>query len=314
MSRCLRGVQLASALTGTRLVTLAIVSSSAFGLYQAWPAAEEPSPAAVVRPVTYSYVPLLGDPTREIEDAREQQGAGCAPFIAPLIAHPNWSLQIADGASGCMGDYIRHTYEVRADGSASWTRINMPARVLHLTAPELALITRSSEFPCGRTDPVGYSFGWMRIAPGGDPTGRGAAVVPSSSLAGMMLDAVLTGAVERYRTQRLVEIGAYELHLTGIYDGRRYRIDMDGTGRLLVRRGKREMMSRLLEPAERVDAFDFLATRIGAVRSSESDVVAHGSLVAAGVRLPIAVGQFEDPQLEVVWRALADASELESRR
>ncbi len=290
----------------------AVACSAAFGVYRAWPA---PEPDRVIPPApTYSYVPLLGDPTRSIEDAQEQQGAGCAPFIAPLIAHRNWSLQLASGASGCTGDYIPNTYEMHADGSVAWTAIGMPTRMLQLAAPELALITRVNEFPCGRTDPVGYSYGWMRIAPGGDPNGQGAAVLPSSSLGGAMVEAVLSGAIERYRTARLADIGAFELHVNAKVDHRRLRVDLDGTGHLVVHRGTHESITRILQPEERVEAFDFLATRIGAVRDSEYDPIARGSLVITGVRLPVALSQWEDQQLRVLWDALADASELESQR
>ncbi len=290
----------------------AVTFSAAFGLYRVWPAAE-PDPVRPATPATYSYVALLGDPTHEVEDSQERGGGGCAPFIEPLIAHPNWSLQIVDGASGCTGDWIRNTYEVHADGSVQWTAEGMPARVFRLTAPELALIVRTNDFPCGRTDPVGYSYGWMRVAPGGDPKGDGAGSVPSSSLAGTMLADVLAGATERYRTARLTEIGPFELHLTTKIGRARYRIDMDATGHLVFHRGKREMTVRIFEPSERVELFDFLATRIGAVRDPGSDPV-RGVLVAAGVRLPIELTLGEDRQFPYLWSTLADASELESRR
>ncbi len=291
----------------------AVACSAAFGLYRAWPA-PEPDPVRAPAPPTYSYVPLLGDPTRSIEDSQAQHGAGCAPFIAPLLAHPNWSLQIADGTTGCTGDWIRNTYEVRADGSVRWIAETMPARELHLTAPEMALLTRVDDFPCGRTDPVGYSFGWMHIAPGGDPRGRGAAEVPASSLAGTMIEAVMAGAIDRYRAARLAQIGPFEVHLTTKIGRTRYSIDLDATGHLVFHRGKHEMTVRILEPSERVELFDFLGTRIGARRDPELDPVVGGVLVAAGVRLPIALNRWEDPQFGVLWATLADASELESRR
>lgn len=173
-------MHLASTLTGTRLVAAAVVFAAGFGLYRAWPDAP-PDPERVSTATTYTYVPLMGDPTRAIEDAQDQQGAGCAPFVAPLIAHPNWSL----------------------------------------------------------------------------------------------------------------------------------RIDLDASGHLVVHRGKHEVIT----PAERVELFDFVATRIGAVHGKAEDYpVLRGSLVTAGVRLPISLHQWEDQQLSVLWQALADASELESRR
>ena len=290
----------------------ALACAAGFGLYRVWPAAE-PDRVRAPAPPTYSYVAMLGDPTHSIQDSQDRGGAGCAPFIKPLIAHPNWSLQIVDGASGCTGDWIHDTYEVHSDGSVLWTSEGMPARVLHLTAPELALITRANDFPCGRTDEVSYSYGWMRIAPGGDPKGRGAGVLPQSSLAGTMLSSVLAGAAERYRTARLSEIGPFELHLATKIGRMRYRIDMDATGHLVFHRGKHEMTVRIIEPAERVELFDFLATRIGAVRDPESDPV-RGVLVAAGVRLPVELTRWEDWQFPDLWRTLADASELESQR
>jgi hypothetical protein len=311
--RCLVGVQLAASLTGTRLVAAAIACSAAFGLYRVWPAAA-PDPVRAPAAPTYSYVPLLGDPTGSIADSQAQSAAGCAPFIATLTAFRNWSLQIVDGASGCTGDWIHDTYEVHSDGSVLWTAERMPARVLHLTAPELALITRTNDFPCQRTDSTGYTYNWMRIAPGGDPEGRGAAELPSRSLAGEMLQAVMQGAIERYRTARLAEIGPFELHLTTEIGRRRYRIDMDATGHVALHRGRRELTVRILEPGERAELFDHLATRIAAVRDRKADLVVQGVVVVAGVRLPIALAEWDDPQFGVLWNTLADASELESRR
>lgn len=293
----------------------AVTFAAAFGLYRVWP---DPAPDRVPRtpspaPVTYSYVTVFGDPTGAIEDAREHQGAGCAPSIAPLIAHPNWSLQLVEGESGCTGEWVRNSYEVFADGSVLWEAEHLPARVLHLTAPELALITRTNDFPCGRTDPVGYGYDWMRIAPGGDPEGRGAASIPSSSLAGGMLGAVMQGAIERYRAARLAQIGPFELRL-GVQLGRsRYKITLDGTGHLVFRRGHDELPTRILEPAERVDLFDFLATRVGAVRIPGDDsVVVRGVLISGGVSLPISMSRWEHPQLDALWATLDDARELEA--
>jgi hypothetical protein len=310
-------VQLAASLTGTRLVALAVACSAAFGLYRVWPAAA-PDPVRAPAAPTYSYVPLLGDPTRSIEDSQARGGAGCAPFIAPLIAHPNWSLTIADGATGCTGEWIHNTYEVRADGSVLWSAPNMPNRVLQLTAPELALITRTNDFPCGRIDEVSYVYGWMRIAPSGDPRARGAAMVPSSSLAGTMLEAVMQGAIERYRTARRAEMGPFELHLRIDVGGTRQRIKLDQTGRLVIRRGDRALATRILDATELVDVFDFLS--LAAIRrwtvtiNPEGEPGVRGLFIARGVRHPIALNRWDDPQFRALWDTLADASELESRR
>lgn len=307
-------MQLAASLTGTRLVAFAVACSAAFGLYRAWPEAEPPAAAPLPADPTYSFVPLLGDPAYAYQDARDQQGAGCVPFIAPLIAHPNWSLQLVDGDSGCTGQHIAHSYEVFWDRSVMWQAEHMPNRVLQLTEAEMALIASTNAFPCGRTDPVGYSYGWIRVAPGGDPEGRGSAVVPESSLAGGMLHAVMAGAVARYQVARLAEIGRFEVHLTARVGKSRVYLDLGADGRLVVRQGKRVLSSDALEVAERVELFDYLATRIGPPPTEGVSAVLRGSLTAAEAVLPIELDRGHDWHLWRLWNAIPEADELESRR
>lgn len=315
-------MQLAASLTGTRLVSFAVACSAAFGLYRAWPDAREcASPVyrtstggGTSKPTGSSYVPLLGDPEQAYQRAQDTQGAGCAPFIAPLVDHPNWSLQLVDGASGCTGDHIVHRYEVFADRSVLWQAESMPNRVLRLTPTELALVLGTNAFPCGRTDPIGYSFGWMRVAPGGDPDGRGSAVIPDSSLAGGMLRAVMAGAIARYQAARLAAIGPFEVHLTARAGTVRIRIDVSADGHLVVRRGKRVVSSEALEVAERVELYDYLATRVAAVPVEGEAVTLRGSLTAAGAALPIELDRWQDPNLWRLWQAVTDADELEVRR
>lgn len=317
---CLPAVQLASSLTGTRLVSLALAASMAFVLYRAWP---EPDAAdtVVARPgPTYTYVPLTGDPGWACQRAQETQSAGCAPFIAPLIAHPNWSLQLVDGASGCTGDSIANTFEVFSDGSVFWQAANMPDRVLHLTGTELALITRANDFPCGSTGYPGYSMAWIRIAPGGDPDGRAGVALPNSSLAGGMLDAVMRGAIARYNEERLAAIGPFEVHLAGRIEGVPLRVAVTPAGHLVVRHGRRVVVDQALEHGELASLFDQLTTRIAVSPETSWAPVLRGTLRAAHVELPVSIELVsadagQQPGLAALWWLVTSAAtELESAR
>ncbi len=303
-------MQLASSFTARRVVLALTACSAATVLYQAWPAVTETAPPAP----TYHYVPIVGDPTYSLEDAATSGRGGCVPWVEPLMAHPNWSLQLVDGATGCTGDWIHNTYEVRSDGSVIWTAEGLPPRGLQLTPDELAVITGMNHIDCGRADEVGYTFGWMRVAPGGDPRGRAGAAIPQSSMLGVVLEGVMTHAIDRYREWRIADIGTFEAHLTIRIENHRgrYRIDLDSRGQLTVRHGSHELSQRVLDDAERIDVLDQLKTHNDAVSIEETDT-ARGFLVADGSRVPLAVSRWER-QYDLLWRTFDDALYVESQR
>ncbi len=306
-------MQLASSFTARRLVFALTACSAAFALVRAWPAPELASRRPPAAP-TYHYVPIVGDPTYSLEEASKSGRGGCVPWIEPLMAHPNWSLQLVDGVSGCTGDWIHNTYEVRSDGTVIWTAEGLPPRGLKLTPDELAVITRMNHIDCGRTDDVGYSFSWLRVGPGGDPRGQAGATIPSSSMLGVVLDGVVNQAVARYRTWRLGEIGTFEAHLALTIEGRRghYRLDLDPRGQLTVRSRSRALSSRQLDAAERIDLLDHLRSHAIA-ESDQGPDVARGFLVADGLRVPLAISRWERPY-DLLWRLFDDALYVESDR
>ncbi|CAN5758888.1 hypothetical protein BH11MYX3_BH11MYX3_15700 [soil metagenome] len=305
-------MQLASSFTARRLVVAMTTCSAAFVLYRAWPAPVVTSPRTPAP--TYHYVPMVGDPTYSLEDAANSGRGGCVPWIEPLVAHPNWSLLLVDGVSGCTGDWIHNTFEVRSDGSVIWTAEGMPPRGLQLHPDELAVITGMDHIDCGRTDDVGYTFGWMRVAPAGDPEGHAGAVIPQSSMLGVVLAGVVSRAIDRYRDWRIADIGTFEVHLTLRVEGLRgqYRIDLDSRGQLTVRHGSHQLSRRQLDDAERIDVLDHLKSHNNAVSDADTDT-AHGFLVAEGARVPLAVSRWER-SYTIVWRTFDDALYVESQR
>jgi hypothetical protein len=304
-------VQLASSFTARRAVLALTACSAATVLYQAWPVHIEVEPPAP----TYHYVPLIGDPTYSLEDAAKSGRGGCVPWVEPLLAHPNWSLQLVDGASGCTGDWIHNTYEVTSTGSVTWTADGMHPRQLQLTRDELAVIIGMNHIDCGRTDEVGYSYGWMRVAPGGDPKGGAGTAIPQTSMLGIVLEGSVRRAVDRYRTQRLAQIGSFEVHLiaTDEHNRGRYRIDLDARGQLTIRHRSHVLLDKQVEAEMRVDLLDYLLTRLTAPPDPEWKP-AKGYLVAAGARIPLAVSRWDQPEYQWLWRMFDDALYVESQQ
>ncbi|MBL0214846.1 MAG: hypothetical protein IPQ07_13295 [Myxococcales bacterium] len=152
-----------------------------------------------------------------------------------------------EGASGCTGDWIHSVFEVASDGAVIWSAEDMAPRRLQLTREELAVITGMNSFDCVRTERIGYSSSWLRISPGGgEHRAHGGAVISQSSMLGILVDGVLSQAIDRYRRQRLAALRPFEMHLTttGANGRTRYHLDLDGEGQLTVRLRGRELIGR----------------------------------------------------------------------
>lgn len=308
-------MQLAASLTSTRLVVALVACSAAFGLYRAWPEPEvAPPPAAA--PATYHLVPLSGEALQQLVDQHDgtddqspaQAGGGCVPFVPPLTAYKNWSLQLVEGASGCTGDWIHSVFEVASDGAVIWSAEDMAPRRLQLTGEEFAVITGMNSFDCVRTERIGYSSSWLRISPGGgEHRAHGGAVISQSSMLGILVDGVLTQAIDRYRRQRLAALRPFEMHLTttGANGRTRYHLDLDGKGQLTVRLRGRELIGRRLEDDAVVDFLDRLLVQPLATPDPE-DRPASGVLISAGVRLPVSISRWGAFNGSILWRTFDD--------
>lgn len=322
-------MQLASSPTSARLVFTVIAAAATFAVVRSWPEAE-PTPEGPASVITTSLIPISGEALQQRVSEHDgsddlvppRAGGGCVPFVEPLIAHPNWSLQLVEGTSGCTGEWIHNVFEVTADGGVTWYVEGMAPRRLQLTRAELAVITAVNRYDCIQTDRPGYASSWLRISPGGgDPRSAGGAVISQSSMLALVVDGALSQAIERYRTERLAAVQPFELHLTAPGGRTPYRIEVDRRGKLTVRRGGRELIARQLDSAEQVDLFDRLLAQLFerllarplAPDISDEDLIT-GVLIFHGLRLEVTLSRWEGPASWVVWRTFDDAADMESSR
>jgi len=125
---------LAARTPGNRLLVVsAVVTLATGGVLLALPGAEEPTPER--SDYHYTLVPLSGDVLPS-----PAPGKTCVPFLAPLVAHPRWQLQIARAHSGCMGEWLVGTFSVSSDGKVGWSRPGMADRELELSPEQLATV------------------------------------------------------------------------------------------------------------------------------------------------------------------------------
>src|SRR5258706_12708254 len=178
---------IASFVTAKRLALLFIAVSLATLLWRVWPDPTDDDDNVDAVP-SFHWVPLSGDPLwRAAEDSDHTR---CIPFLQLLIAHPNWEIQIAHGASSCTTDGLRDSFTIDGDGHVTWWRAKRPVRMLQLRPDQLAQITALDRLDCKRTEEVGYGEWWYRVSVGGDRDGRAGAHISGSSSMGKTLDKI----------------------------------------------------------------------------------------------------------------------------
>lgn len=85
--------------------------------------------ALTPKPTTYHLVPLLAYP---IGQAMEDGATSCLPFLQPVLAHPNWQIQILHAFGSCFGDQMIDSLAIDSEGRVEWSRPHMPVRYLQL--------------------------------------------------------------------------------------------------------------------------------------------------------------------------------------
>jgi len=297
---------------------LATVTFSAL-VAASWPAPiAEPERPQPEPPATYTLVPLLGMSLDfAVDEADGELGepnashpeklelGGCLPFLQPLIAHPNWQLQLVSASSHCTGTTIHDRYVVDSFGHVAWTRPNMPPRKLELSRAELERIRHLDRLDCVRTEEVNFGEAHYRISLAGLEDGDGGAHISQSSTMARELETIFEAAKQRYRTRRLAELGTFTLRLRAnpnYSDHTSYRIDLVGS-RLTISHHTRVLHAVDVETNDLVEVVDRLEAPREDIPSARGWL--RSGNVTRAVALPTTVwGDFWD----VVLRGIAEAS------
>jgi hypothetical protein len=288
---------LASRVFGKRvLVALGIVT----GAVAAMPRADAPAVTAQ----TVRYVPLSGEPLRDVVE----DGVRCLPFLAPITAHPRWQLQVAHGHSGCMGDWLLGSFSIGSDGKVVWSQPRMPDRTLELSPAQLATMRGLDRLDCVRTEPVGYGEEWFRVGIGGGIDATGGAQISRHSTLGEALVTLVDELLAQYRAKRLAQFAPITVDLT--LDG--YHLALRGTHVTVTRRG-RVWLDRDVDDALVVDLLDAMIDAPSKQRQRD-DITALGTFSAAGIAVPLAVTRFDIGPDEFLARAFEDAFYYHDKR
>ena len=312
-------MQLATTLTGFRRVLLLVGVAGGIVVYRLWPPpAEVPPPAPLVN---FTYVPMLaGGNTMEEHDARwngplppSAFAGGCLPWIEPLTGYRNWSITVARGGSGCTGSWVYDSFEVRWDGRVTWRQEGIPDRQLQLRADELAIIEHANQIDCVSNRDAGYGMSWVRFAPGGDREAEGGTSISADTQLGSIVGWTLEGAANRYRAARLAALGETQLQLAAHgAENRRYRLRIDASGTLTVRRGSKTLITEELSEEQRITLYDHLLGRVALPLGVEEEGMV-GRFVVGGVMLPVSLGHLGE-RWDFMWNALRSAEYMESER
>lgn len=314
-------MQLATTLTGFRRVLLLAGAAAGIVVYRLWPSpAEAPPPAP---PVTVTYVPMLAGGTSnaiEEHDARWRGplapsafAGGCLPWVEPLTRYRNWSITIARGASGCTGSWVYDAFEVHGDGRVTWHQDGIPDRQLQLTRDELAILEHANQIDCVSNRDPGYGTSWLRFAPGGNRDADGGTTIAEDTQLGSIVYWTLEEAAARYRASRLAALGETQLLLAAHgYNDRRYRVRVDATGTVTVRRGSKTLVTQQLTEDQRITLYDHLLGRVALPLGPDEEVMV-GRFVVGGVMLPVSLGRLGE-RWDFVWGALRSAEYMESER
>ncbi|HWO25186.1 MAG TPA: hypothetical protein VNO30_40885 [Kofleriaceae bacterium] len=318
---------IASRVTGLRSLFALLIATVAIAALRAWPAAPAPAVAAgssAARPVTYRYVPLMGIPLDDAVDAADgdwenpprETPAGpvqtCLPFLAPILAHPNWQLRITDFISHCTGEDIVGDFTIASTGEVTWSAPGVPVRHLALSGEQLALVRRLDQLSCVELQSDrhwSYATEWLSIGLdlGQHDPYTAARIAPLSDL-GRAVTAMLADLTAQYRVPRREAIGSIELQLATTRPGPVYRVRIAGD-RLTVKRGRKLLVDEEVESDMRVDLVDVALARQPA---SAHDL--EGVLLMHGRSLPIALARHARSPFAQIHRAVDRAQYLEEER
>lgn len=252
---------------------------------------DEPGPPPPPAPApTFHVVPLLGDPLAY--DDR------CVPFLSDIVTHPNWKLQIARGFSGCLGETLRDSFAVTADGLIVWSKPGMPDRGLGFANGETLEIASLDRLDCHRHREVGYYADWYRISVGEDVEARGGAVLAGDSEAAAKLDEMFDRAIAVYDHMRLLG-PPIDLRLTTTETHWKLRL-LDH--HLTISRAGKLLYRVDLDDRELVDLID----RIVAQPQAEHPD-ARGTLYVDGRAIDVAIASYGGREPDPLYRAFESA-------
>jgi hypothetical protein len=280
------------------------------------------------RPATYRYVPLRGLPLdyavddvdgdwdEPLLEAPPGPVQTCLPFLAPILAHPNWKLRIASGYPSCGGP-IEPMWEftIASSGAVTWMDRRGQVRHLSLSEAQLALVRRLDQLSCVELQRNEYElqYGserrWLAIGLdlGKYEPGDGA-YVPAASNLGRAIIPMLDELVDRYRGQRQAVIGSMDLRLATTERGRgaAYRVRLVGD-RLTVRRGGSLLLDQPMADELRLDLVDAALEQRAVDKPSMK-----GALYMDGWSVPVQLVRTGTGSFEEIYRAIDTAQETES--
>ena len=301
-----------------RLVFLLVALAAIVVVARVWPAPEVARPPAV----TWQLVPLAGEPLHaaadraggEYEDGRGWVGDGgaCVPFLAELVAHPGWMLQIRERASGCMGTENFDVVAIDAAGHAVIERPGLPMLTTYVTPSELASVRALADLSCLRTSPgYGYGEAFYELGWGTTAAGDGAYVSASSEQGEAITQLVATLRLRAAEDMFAVTPFTLRARFRGVYDetGRTISVTIDAGGTLTVQHGRKVLVREAMDRIELADLADAIIA--GHLTHDDPDftVFATGSAVIDGERYPIRLLEFSrSPEAQRLRSAVFEAS------
>ena len=327
---------IASLAPGQRWLFVLLVSAFGMTAWQARPAPEAASAEAArgEQPgadPAYRYVPLLGTPLYfAVEDARGDLDdpplrdpaapvQTCLPFLAPLMAHPNWQIRIARGSSACADDGLQSDFTISASGAVTWTKPGWPVRHLQLSSEQLALVQRLDRLSCvmQREVPAHYLRShWFSIGVDFISQERSidGARVPLQSDLGQALAPMLDQLVAEYLEPRREVVGSVDLRLATTERGVIYRARI-ADGRLTVSQGRRLLVEEPVAPETLIDLVDAALERRAVAEPAEPDVPdVKGTLLMNGWSVPVAVARRAPGPFAQIGQAIGRAIERAQER
>lgn len=205
------------------------------------------------------------------------------------------TLTIERGTSGCLGSAVIDSFEIAPGGAITWDAHGRSARRFQLTPAEQAALVAAMQLPGDDAEAREFHH-WLRVD-GGDELFAGTA-------RGQGLNRLLESALDRHLGEWLSTLGEHQLLLAARVGERRYRVHVDDTGTMTVKRGDTVLVTERLTRDQHVSFYEHLLGRV-AVPAEAGDMV--GRIVVAGAMLPVSLADEGAPRLAFVWRALRDA-------
>jgi hypothetical protein len=221
----------------------------------------------------------------------------CLPFLAPIVAHPHWQLQVTAGFRSCEGGTISNTFTFDADGTVTWEQPGALTRRLSLDTGELDRIRTLDRLDCVRPYRR-MNEAWFMV---GLPTPvraahrtftwQQSAYLPAHSSMGTELGDITTNLMDDYFARRATELGPIDLQLAAtnhdewLKRASGYTVRVHAN-RITVKRGARLLYAASVVTSDLVDLVDW---RLGSTALDPEATDVRGTLTAQGRSLPLAL-------------------------